>query len=52
MIIIGVDYHPSFQQISFVDESLTEGNKQSIARVHQEKKEDFCTPLTENSRCA
>ena len=37
MIIIGVDYHPSFQQIAFVDKETGECNEQQLKAERQER---------------
>ena len=44
MIIIGCDYHPSFQQIAFVDTTTGELREQRLA--HREEAEKFYRDLT------
>ena len=47
MLIIGCDYHPSFQQIAFVE---TEGGELGERRlVHREEAEQFYRTLKEQS---
>ncbi len=40
MIIIGVDFHPEFQQIALVDNNT--GEFQDERLVHREEAEQFC----------
>jgi transposase len=48
MIIVGCDYHPSFQQIAFVDTETGELNEQRLEQ--RESAEAFYRELA--SRCA
>lgn len=43
MIIVGCDYHPSFQQIAFVDTATGELKEQRLA--HREAAEEFYRAL-------
>jgi hypothetical protein len=43
MLIIGCDYHPSFQQIAFVDTDT--GELQERRLEHREEAEKFADPL-------
>jgi len=43
MIIVGCDYHPSFQQIAFVDTETGELKEQRL--VHREGAEEFYRAL-------
>ena len=47
MIIIGCDYHPSFQQIAFVDTTTGEFREQRLA--HREEAETFYRDLAAGS---
>lgn len=48
MIIIGCDYHPSFQQIAFVDKETGEFQEQRL--VHREEAEKFYRDLAAGDR--
>ena len=48
MIIIGCDYHPSFQQIAFVDTETGEVKEQRL--VHREEAEKFYRDLAAQGR--
>jgi transposase len=47
MLIIGCDYHPSFQQIAFVDTSSGELSERRL--FHREEAEQFYGKLKEQS---
>ena len=47
MLIIGCDYHPSFQQIAFVDTETGELSERRL--VHREQAEQFYSKLKEQS---
>src|SRR5579859_6367830 len=47
MLIIGCDYHPSFQQIAFVDTETGELGERRL--VHREEAEQFYGKLREQS---
>src|SRR5437879_13799783 len=47
MLIIGCDYHPSFQQIAFVDRETGEGGERK--RTHKEEAESFYRDLNGRS---
>lgn len=48
MLIIGCDYHPSFQQIAFVDTETAEFQEQRL--LHREEAERFYRDLTAQGR--
>lgn len=47
MLIIGCDYHPSFQQIAFVDRETGELGERRL--LHREEAEQFYRQLREQS---
>ena len=47
MIIVVCDYHPSFQQIAFVDTETGELKEQRL--MHREEAEEFYRALAANS---
>ena len=49
MIIIGVDFHPEFQQIASVDTDTGEFQEKRLA--HREEAEQFYRALAEPRRC-
>ena len=48
MIIIGVDFHPAFQQIAFVDTATGEFQERRL--LHREEPEKFCRDLAAQGR--
>ena len=48
MLIIGCDYHPSFQQIAFVDTEIGEFQEQRLS--HREEAERFYRDLAAQGR--
>ena len=48
MFIVGCDYHPSFQQIAFVDTETGELKEQRL--MHREGAEDFYRALAATKR--
>jgi hypothetical protein len=48
MIIVGCDYHPSFQQIAFVDTETGELKEQRL--VHREGAEEFYRALAARAK--
>ena len=48
MIIIGVDFHPAFQQIAFADTATGEFQERRL--LHREEPEKFCRDLAAQGR--
>jgi hypothetical protein len=51
MMIIGVDYHPSFQQIAFLDQETGEGGEQRLSHDGGEADRSIESCSSEESAC-